>query len=39
VLNALKCCGKAWDEVSERTIRKCSQNCGMEFEVPMEMMK
>ena len=28
VLNAVKWCGKAWDEVSESTIKKYFHNCG-----------
>ena len=42
VLNAVKWCGKAWNEVSERTIKNVFRIValsGMEFEVPMQMTK
>jgi len=31
VLNAVKWYGKAWEEISESTIKKCFQNCGFKW--------
>ena len=36
VLNAVKWCGKAWDEVSEDTIQKCFRNCGFKWDGAQE---